>query len=291
MRLLLLLSLTVSLILFCSSNKNKLVMENETDESLHGRALAAFEAGQYAEAFTYDSLLLINFPISDLHIEAQLTMAQALGRQERYEEQLDLLMRLLKENIIPEVVPKIYLQIGEFYEHAAVWNPGDITNDTTDWDKAANYYRKAVFYPNSKDRATKAAALYRTGMMYAKTNNREFATNAYKEVINSFPESPYSSLAKIKIQDPMNTSEISFETETVQQMEEDRKTALEAVSKEQPGVQEPEQIGIAPEDTSVQLEISPDSEPGIEPGVEMEIPEIESEGAQDPAFPDSSAME
>jgi tetratricopeptide (TPR) repeat protein len=288
MRFFFFLSLTIFLMVQCGSNKKELILENETDESLHGKALTAYEAGQYREAFQYDSLLLIHFPISDLHIDAQLTMARALGGQERYEEQLDLLMRLLKENIIPEVVPKIYMQIGEFYEHAAVWNPGDITVDTTDWNKAASYYRKAVFYPNSNDRAVKAAALYRAGLMYAKIKNLEFATNAYKEVINSFPESPYSSLAKIKLQDPTNTSEISLETETAQQMEEERKTALEAAQQVETPAQEPDEIGIvAPEDTTVQMEITPDSDSGSEQEIDSSIPEMEEE----PAFPDSSAME
>jgi tetratricopeptide (TPR) repeat protein len=289
MRIFLLLSFTFLLLYYCGSNKKELNLENETDESLHGRAIAAYEAGHYGDAFKYDSLLLIHFPISDLHIEAQLQMSKALGGQERYEEQLDLLLRLLKENIIPEVVPKIYMQLGKFYEHAALWNPGNITSDSTDWEKAAQYYRKAVYYPNSNDRTIQAAALYRAGLMYAKLLNFEWATNAYQEVVNSFPESPYSTLAKIKLQDVTNTSEINLETETAQQLEAERKTTLEATREdvsEEP-VQEPEQIGIVtPEDTAdtVQMEIAPDSESDIET-------EIESQMGQEPVYPDTSAME
>jgi outer membrane protein assembly factor BamD (BamD/ComL family) len=290
MRLFLLLTLTILFLSYCSSNKKEFNLENETDESIHARAIAAYEAGQYAESFKYDSLLLIQFPISDLHIEAQLQMAKALGGQERYEDQLDLMLRLLKENIIPEFVPKIYLQLGEFYEHAAMWNPGNITRDSTDWDKAAQYYRKAVYYPNSKDNVVKAAAMYRAGLMYAKLNNFEWATNAYKEVVNAFPESPYSTLAKIKLQDVTNTSDISLETEAARQMEQERKSALKA-SSEEPAAPEPvreEQIGIvAPEDTSeaVQMEIGPeDSKTDV--GTE-----IESQMGQEPVIPDTSAME
>jgi tetratricopeptide (TPR) repeat protein len=292
MRIFFLLILATFLVLDCGSSKKGLSIEDETDESLHGRALVAYEAGQYREAFRYDSLLLIHFPISDLHIEAQLNMANALGGQERYEDQLDLLLRLLGENIIPEAVPKIYVQIGEHYEHAAVWNPNDITNDTTDWEKAASYYRKAVFYPNSNDRVVKAQALYRAGLMYAKINNFEYATNAYNEVINSFPESPYSTLAKIKLQDPSNTSEIGFESDTAQQLEDDRKSVIESVVEEP--VQEPDQFGIiTPEDSTVQMEIvPPEADTGSEPQIDsgMEMPEMEDE-AQDPALPDSSTME
>ena len=98
MRILISALLTMLLVLTCGSNKKELNLENETDESLHEKAVTAYETGEYAKAFQYDSLLLIYFPISDLHIEAQLNMAKALGGQERYEDQLDLLLRLLKEN-------------------------------------------------------------------------------------------------------------------------------------------------------------------------------------------------
>lgn len=286
MRILISALLTMLLVLTCGSNKKELNLENETDESLHEKAVTAYETGEYAKAFQYDSLLLIYFPISDLHIEAQLNMAKALGGQERYEDQLDLLLRLLKENIVPEVVPKIYIQIGQFYEHAAIWNPKNITTDTTDWEKAAGYYRKAVFYPNSQDKMVKAKALYRAGLMYAKIKNYQFATNAYNEVVNSFSESPYSTLAKIKLQDPTNTSEIGFESEAAQELEEERKTILQAKEEPKPVVEEPDQIGVvAPEDTTVQLEIDNETKQTID----QAIPEMEDE--DNPVIPDTSAME
>jgi hypothetical protein len=94
------------------------------------------------------------------------------------------------------------------------------------------------------------------------------------------------------MQDPSNTSEIGFESDTAQQMEKDRKSAIEAVV-EEPAVQEPDQFGIiAPVDSSVQMEIkTPDAE-GSDEQIDtgMEMPEMEDE-EQDPAFPDSSAME
>lgn len=138
-------------------------------------------------------------------------MAKSLGGKEKFEDQLDLLLRVLKENIIPEKVPLIYVQIGEFYEGAAVWNPGNVTSDTSDYIKAAKYYRKAVFYPNSNDDVTKAYALYRAGFMYTKAKDIEKAKQAYGQVIDSFPQSPYASLARTKLLDPTNTQDIQPE--------------------------------------------------------------------------------
>ena len=90
-------------------------------------------------------LLLDNFPTSDLHIEAQLLIARNLGAMEEYEQQFDLLLRVLKENIIPEKVPIIYAQIAIFYENSARWNPGTVTTDSADFTKAAEFYRKVCF--------------------------------------------------------------------------------------------------------------------------------------------------
>jgi tetratricopeptide (TPR) repeat protein len=210
----LLILLLIFLSLSCSS-KTEISLEEETAESILEKSRAAYAKGEYDKTLQYIDLMLNNFPTSDLHIDAQLLEAQTLGATEKYEDQFELLLRILKENIIPEKVPHIYMQIGEFYENSAKWNPGDISSDTTDFQAAAKFYRKAVFYPNSDDRATKAAALYRVGLMYAKTNDIETAKQAYGQVIESFPESPYSTLARTKLMDPTNTEELPLEAAPV----------------------------------------------------------------------------
>jgi tetratricopeptide (TPR) repeat protein len=201
------------LLVACSSNEG-IVMEDETPESLLMKAQAAHENGNHEEALRINQMILDNFPTSDMHINAQLLMAKILGKQENFEEQFELLLRVLKENIIPEKVPSIYMQIADYYERAASWNPGNVTSDTADLRQAVNYYRRAVFYPNSDDRDTKAAALYRVGLMHAKINDLETAKKAYAQVIETFPESPFSGLAKIKLLDPGNTEEIIPEAPT-----------------------------------------------------------------------------
>lgn len=198
-------------VLFSCSSREGFVLDEETPESILARSKTAYDNKNYDESIKMGTILLENFPTSDLHVDVQLVMAKALGGKEKFEDQLDLLLRILKENIIPERVPLIYVQIAEFYEGAAVWNPGNVTTDTSDFIKAAKYYRKAVFYPNSNDDVTKAYALYRTGFMYTKANDIEKAKQAYGQVIDSFPQSPYAALAKKKLLDPTNTEDIQPE--------------------------------------------------------------------------------
>jgi tetratricopeptide (TPR) repeat protein len=200
--------LLISAFLGCGGSKDEIVIEDESPESLIQKGQVAYSNGDYEQSIKLANLMLDNFPTSDLHIDAQLLISKTLGAQEKYEEQFDLLLRMLKENIIPEKVPLIYMQIGEFYENSARWNPGDVTSDSVDYLNAADFYKKAVFYPNSDDRYTKSNALYRMGLMHAKLNDIEVASKAYQELITTYPESPYSSLARTKLADPTNTDEL-----------------------------------------------------------------------------------
>lgn len=198
----------------CGGSKDEIVLDEETPETLLQKGEIAYENGKYDDSIKLAQLMLDYFPTSDLHIDAQLLITKTLGAQEKYEDQFDLLLRVLKENIIPEKVPSIYMQIGEFYENSAKWNPGTVTIDSLDFTNAADYYKKAVFYPNSDDRGTKANALYRMGLMHAKLNDIEVASKAYQELITTYPESPYSTLARTKLADPTNTDELPLPTAT-----------------------------------------------------------------------------
>jgi tetratricopeptide (TPR) repeat protein len=202
----------IATLICCGSSKEELILENETPESLLQKSELAYQNGKYDDSAQLAQLLLDYFPTSDLHIEAQILIAKNYGGKEEYEEQFDLLLRILKENIIPEKVPIIYSQIALFYENAARWNPGTVTTDSVDFHKAADFYRKAVFYPNSEDTQTKAMSLYRMALMYAKLNQIETASKAYQEVVNTYPSSPYSTLARTKLANPANTEELPLPT-------------------------------------------------------------------------------
>jgi tetratricopeptide (TPR) repeat protein len=198
----------------CSGSKDELVLDDETPETLLQKGEVAYQNGNYDQSIKLAQFMLEHFPTSDLHIDAQLLIAKTMGSQEKYEDQFDLLLRILKENIIPEKVPTIYMQIGEFYENSARWNPGTVTLDSVDFTNAAGYYKKAVFYPNSADRGTKAKALYRMALMHAKLNDIEIASKSYQELIATFSDSPYSTLARTKLADPTNTDELPLPAAT-----------------------------------------------------------------------------
>jgi tetratricopeptide (TPR) repeat protein len=211
-RCLILLSLSV---LIACGGRNGTKISGDNPDLILEKAQESYKTGEYDQTLRYCQYILDNFPTTDLHIDTQLLMARTLGAQEKFEEQMDLLLRVLKENIIPERVPLIYNQIAEYYEHAARWNPGTVTSDTLDLEQAIRYYRKAISYPNSQDRNAKAIALYRTGLLNARINQIGMAKNAYTQVIEIYPESPYSTLAQTKLLDPRNTDELPLPTTTV----------------------------------------------------------------------------
>lgn len=248
----------------CGGSKDELVLDEETPESLLQKGEVAYQNGNYDQSIKLAQFMLDNFPTSDLHIDAQLLISKTLSSQEKYEDQFDLLLRILKENIIPEKVPMIYMQIGEFYENSARWNPGTVTLDSLDFTNAASYYKKAVFYPNSADRGTKANALYRMALMYAKLNNIEVASKSYQELITTYPESPYSTLARTKLADPTNTDELPLPVAT---------TIVATPGPTDPSVRE-EQLPPTPADESpATFEPVTEDQP-----VQIELPDDDAEG-------------
>jgi tetratricopeptide (TPR) repeat protein len=243
-----------------SGGKKGLKIGDESPEELLEKADLSYKNGQYDYTIEYCKALIHNYPVSDLHVDAQINIAKSLGAKEKFEDQFDLLLRIINENKIPEKVPLIFVQIGEFYEHAAIWNPGNLTTDSLDLIKAAQYYRRAVFYPNSDDKVTKAYALYRAALINAKLNHIDVATRAYEHVVANFPESPYSTLAKIKLRDPSNTEEITIESETAKSLEKQRKKELEISAKEaakEKGTEEEKVIEYPDEMTDKDKEIPP----------------------------------
>lgn len=208
--------LTIILVAGCGSgNKTRDTGINSAEEMLAEGDLQ-YHAGQYQEAMqTYESLLTLH-PTSDLHVDTQLRMADAYGKMDKFEDQMALLKRVLEENIIPSYVPQIYIQIGKFYERAANFNPGVITSDTTDLKTAIGYYERANRYEDSDDMNAKAESVYRLGLVEAKIGDMSNATLYYETVSNQYPDTPYGVLAKVKLMDPTNTSELAMDEESMQ---------------------------------------------------------------------------
>ena len=206
-----LISLLVSLLLFaCGGTKGDETDYSQiTDEELFQMANQDMQTGHYQKAIDNYNRILLDFPISNLHIDCQLKIAEAYGKLDNFEAQMTQLHRLVKENIIPERVPKVYIQIGKFYERAALFNPGIISTDSIDYVKALDYYDKAYNYPDSDDKNAKSEAVYRKALVEAKIGQIDKAVERYKLVSNAYPNTSYSILAQIKLKDPTNINELT----------------------------------------------------------------------------------
>jgi len=67
-----------ALLIFSCSSKEGLVLDEETPESLLGRAQTAYDNQDYDQSMQMAQVMLDNFPTTDLHIDAQLLMAKSL---------------------------------------------------------------------------------------------------------------------------------------------------------------------------------------------------------------------
>ncbi len=203
--------ITAILIAGCGSGNKSRDTNVQSPEELLAQGDAQFNAGQYQEAMqTYESLIVLH-PTSDLHVDTQLRMAETYGQMDEFEEQMALLKRILEENIIPGYVPQIYIQIGKFYERAAKFNPGVVTSDSTDLKTAIGYYERANRYEDSEDMNAKAESVYRLGLVKAKMGHMSDATLYYETVANQYSSTPFGVLAKVKLQDPTDTSELPMD--------------------------------------------------------------------------------
>ena len=204
------------LVIGCGSGNKSRNTNIQSPEELLAKGDAEFNAGQYKEAMQTYEMLLVLHPTSDYHVETQLRMAETYGKMDKFEEQMALLKRILEENIIPGQVPQIYIQIGKFYERAARFNPGVITSDTTDLRTAIRYYERANRYEDSEDINAKAESVYRLGMVNAKMGNLNDATLYYETAANQYVNTPFGVLAKVKLQDPSNTTDLPMDEDSMQ---------------------------------------------------------------------------
>ncbi len=210
-RLLLLSFFVVALFVFFNacggSKKDTVVQESRSPEQLLQDGDLLFAQGKYKEALDTYQRLLIFYPTSELDIDTKLRMAECYNKLEKYEEQMDILLQLLKENLIPEKVPAILTQIGKYYEEAARFNPQNA--DSIDYQKAIDYYQRAIKYEDSNDEWSKAEAKFRIGLVYAKMGKFDKAREAYERVLTENPDSPFAVLAQVKLQNPQSTTELS----------------------------------------------------------------------------------
>ncbi len=214
--LLLVLTTLILLTLGCSSNNGVKEGPLLTDKEMMATGDQQFAAGKYQDALNTYKSLLMEHPTSDLHIDTQLKIAAVYGKMENYEDQMDVLHSLLAENIIPRQVPQIYVQIGQFYEQAARFNPGTVTSDTTDYQTAISYYQKAFNYKDSEDSTAKAEAGYRKALTEARIGQVSDAIKDYQRLIDRFPQTDFAILAAVKLHDPNDISELKTDPASIE---------------------------------------------------------------------------
>ena len=195
----------------CGSSNEAQNLESMTAADYLQKGNDYYKNGDYDSAIkTYEDLLT-RFPTTDLHIETQLKIGACYGQTDRYEDQMTLLLRMLRENIIPDRVPAIYVQIGRFYERAAQFNPNISTTDTMDYETAIMYYNKAYNYKDSNDETAKSEALYRRALTEVKIGQINKAIEDYRSVTVQYPNTDHNLLALVKLNDPNDISELKVD--------------------------------------------------------------------------------
>lgn len=231
------------MLLACGSHKQLTVQEKRSPQELIKAGDQFYAQGDYKDALETYNRLLIFYPTSDLDIDASLRIAKCYAKLEKYEKQMDVLVQLLKENLIPEYVPNIYIQIGEYYETAARFNPAKEQGDSADYQTAIDYYDKAIHYEDSNNKDAKVEAMFRKALVEAKMGKSGLAAQHYQDIIDTYPDSPFAVLAQIKLLNPKDTSELSTYSDSLAAYK--KRLAQAGVAVPQKG----EEIQTAPENT------------------------------------------
>lgn len=236
MRTIMLGTIIISLfILGCGSSEKEIVLNELTDTELMEMAAKYFETKNYDKAIeTYDYIKK-NFPDTDYFVEVNIGKARAFGKKEQYEDQLDLIYKTLKANIMPQKVPRIYVEIGNFYQKFAPFDPGlsGTGGMEEDYKIAINFYKKAMQYDESNDKDAKSEALANIGLVSAKQKNYEEATKTYQNFLKAYPQSPYYLSVSQRLNNVQNISPLQIiypenvKTEESDQAPEEKEVQVE----------------------------------------------------------------
>ncbi len=121
-----------------------------------------------------------------------LGLAYIYGKNEQYEKQMDILLTLVQENIVPSKIPAIYNQIAEFYEKTSTVIRELNPEDTIDLSKAISYYDKASGYPLSADSISKAESFYKISLIEFQLGHKEKGLATLKNLTKEFPGNPWA---------------------------------------------------------------------------------------------------
>ncbi len=198
-------SLTAMLLLFlfsCSGRQEMVYVDPTWEpEILMAKANEYLQDQDYDHAFEAFSVIHQEYPASRLYTDAVLGIAYIYGKTEQYEKQMDILLSLVRENIVPSKIPAIYNQIAEFYEKTSVILREINPDDSTDLVTAIDYYTKASNYPLSSDSISKSESLYKIALIQFQLGKKDEGLTTLNKISANYPNSPWA----IQAQNFLNT--------------------------------------------------------------------------------------
>ena len=159
-----------------------------------------YAEGNLDEAFRAYGLIYERFPTSREYIDAVIGLSRCYSDYGNYEKSFDLLYNLVRENMVPSRVPEIYIEMGRYFEvNAGISSVAGLANEEQDYEKAIEYYQKAINYPNSNDLNAKAYAQLRIGELYLQMGKFKDAILAFKATTTSFPGTEWAKIAEERL--------------------------------------------------------------------------------------------
>lgn len=192
----------VFLMLISCSKKEAAVKPEQTIDpaGILKQANELYNQGDIEHAFRLYGDIYTNYPTSNEYIDAVLGLSRCYNEMGKYEKGLDLLYNLVRENMIPSRVPEIYNEMAKYFEiNAGISSLAGFSDESSDYEKAIGYYQKAIDYPNSDDKVSKAYAQYKIGELNLKLEHFKDAVRAYKLTVQNYPGTEWAEKANLRL--------------------------------------------------------------------------------------------
>jgi tetratricopeptide (TPR) repeat protein len=143
--------------------------------------------------------------------------------------------------------------MARYYEVTAVYSrEAGITGEGEDYQKAIEYYKKAVDYPNSDDAKAKSYAQFQVGELQMKLNNYDKAALAYQSTIHKFSGTEWAQLAEQRMEQlrqegkttmsPLKSSQNTVMQPKKEEIEKEKPAETEPVDNSNQNPESPQQF-------------------------------------------------
>ncbi len=190
-------------LLFLACNKKEAAVkpvDTGDPATLLSMANQFYQEGNTEEAQRLYETIYNRYPTSREYIDGVLGLSRCYNDMGDFEKGMDLLYSLVRENMVPSKVPQIYNEMARYYEvNAGISSVAQISDEEQDYQKAIQYYEKAIAYPNSDDREAKAYAQYRIGELYLLLKKFKDAAMAFKNTKFLYPNTTWAQTAEQRL--------------------------------------------------------------------------------------------